>query len=161
MTALNAYNEALFLVQTATNLANSAVATWGALSSSGSGQSVITGTSLAKQNNQTPQQTYFQLFFGYYTSRTLFTVQTPWAVFQNMAIQSIRAVQDAETNVITDFECTFKQMNFASTMAVIGNLGSQYSGVGRQPNQISPNNYGGQGSLGQNTTFSTSPGIAP
>ena len=79
VTALNSYNEALFLYQTAHNAIQSGVSTWGALSGTG-GESVISGTSLAKQSNQTPQQTYFQLFFGYWANRTLFTVQTPWEI---------------------------------------------------------------------------------
>ena len=48
--------------------------------------------------------------------RERFPVQTPWAVFQNMAILRLTATQDAETNVITDFEVTFKLIRMASTI---------------------------------------------
>lgn len=157
VTALNAYNEALFLYQTGANLLASAVSTWGALSGSNSGLSVISGTTLAKQNNQSPQQTYYQLFFGYWSSRTLFTVQTPWAVFQNMAIASMRAIQDAETNSISDFEVTFKQMNFATTATTLGAVNSSFTGQGRQPNQLASNINLGVGSLGPTNSLSVGP----
>jgi hypothetical protein len=35
-----------------------------------------------------------------------------------MAIQSLRAIQNPETRVITDFEVTFKQMRFSSTQLI-------------------------------------------
>lgn len=124
VTALNAYNEALFLYQTAISAGNAGVSTWNSINGSG-GENVITDGQLLNNtfnnqtgvvtNSQNKQQVAFQQFFGYYSSRTLFTVQTPWAVFQNCAIQSLRAVQDETTNVITDFEVTFKQMRFAKT----------------------------------------------
>lgn len=113
-TALIAYNEAFFLYQTASNAANAAVSAWSSLSGS-SGESVINGQGLTTQSNQNKQQTAFQQFYGYWRSRTLFTVQTPWAVFQNMAIKSLRAIQDAETRVITDFEVSFKMIRTAAT----------------------------------------------
>jgi len=59
------------------------------------------------------------LFYGYWQSRTLFTVQTPWAIFQDMAIQNLRAIQDDSTRMITDFEITFKMLRFAAA-AVAG-----------------------------------------
>lgn len=161
VTALNAYNEALFLYQTAATVANSAVSTWSALSGTG-GESVITGTSLDAQKNQSKQQSYFQQFFGYWANRTLFTVQTPWAVFQNMAIQSVRAIQEADTNVITDFEVTFKQMNFASTESNVLSTDQAYliSG-GRTYNQSLPDVNNGTGSLSSDTSFSLDPNANP
>lgn len=122
-TALVAYSEAFFLYQTASNLANAAVSAWNSLSGGG-GENVIGSNGLGGSfntatgevtNNQSKQQTMFQQFYGYWRTRTLFTVQTPWAVFQNMAIKSLRAIQDAETNVLTDFEVSFKMIRYAST----------------------------------------------
>lgn len=115
ITALEAYNEALFAYQTVTGLANSLNSAWSSITGGAGGESVINGLSISQQANQTKQQQYFQQFYLNWINRTLFTVQTPWAVFQNMAIKSLRAIQAAETNVITDFELTFKQMRFAST----------------------------------------------
>ncbi len=120
-TALIAYNQAFFLYQVGANAANSAVSAWSSISNSG-------------QSQQTKQQQAFQQFYGYWQSRTLFTVQTPWAIFQNMAIKSLRAIQDAETNVISDFEVSFKRMRFATTESSIpislqGRAASQSQGL--------------------------------
>lgn len=133
-TALLAYSEAFFLYQTAANALNAAVSAWSSLSGA-SGESVINGQGVTTASNQNNQQTYFQQFYGYWRARTLFTVQTPWAVFQNMAIENLRAVQDAETNAITDFEITFKMIRTASTVTIgipqgfQGRLNAQAAGV--------------------------------
>lgn len=100
--ALIAYNEAFFAYQVATQAAQSAVSTW---------NSVVNGSS----ENQTKQQIAFNQFFGFWSKKVLFTVQTPWAIFQNMAIKSMRAIQDDSTRMITDFELTFKRVRFAQT----------------------------------------------
>jgi hypothetical protein len=119
-TALLAYNEAFFLYQTAANAANSAVSAWNSITgvAGSGGESVIGSNGLTQQPNQTKQQQAFQQFYGYWRNRTLFTVQTPWAVFQNMAIKNLRAIQDAQTNVITDFEVTFKMIRIATTQTL-------------------------------------------
>ena len=67
------------------------------------------------QQNQTEQQKMFNNFYSYWKDRTLFTVQTPWAIFENCIIMNLRAIQSSETNVISDFEVTFKVMRFAET----------------------------------------------
>lgn len=117
-TAQLAYNEAFFLYQTAQTALQSAVSAVGSLSnaiSGSSGQSVINGQVIEVSQNQNLQQAAFQTFFGYWSQRILFTIQTPWAVFENMAILSLEAVQDAETNVISTFNVTFKAINFVSS----------------------------------------------
>lgn len=124
-TALIAYNEAVFAAQTALNLAGAAI---GAVSSLGNfisggnaGQNVINADIVKESSNQNKQQTAYIQFYTNQTKNVLYTVQTPWAVFQNMAIQSLKAVQDESTNVITDFEITFKQMRFAATLVTNAN----------------------------------------
>lgn len=121
-TALLAYANAFQLYQVAANAARSAIDAWstinGAGSGAGGGETVINGTSVIVAENQTQQQIYFQQFYGYWERRTLFTVQTPWAVFQDMVIQNMRAIQNAETRMISDFEIIFKQMRFASTQLI-------------------------------------------
>lgn len=114
-TALVAYTEALLAYEIANAAVTTAQSGLSSLAGTG-GESVISGNGIVQEANQNKQQTYFQQFYVYWLNRILFTVQTPWAVFQNMAIESLRAVQDAETNVITDFEVTFKQIRFASTV---------------------------------------------
>ncbi len=139
-TALLAYANAFALYQTGASLVDSAVATWssinGLLGGAGGGQSVINGGGLIPRPNQTKQQIYFQQFYGYWRNRTLFTIQTPWAIFQDMAIESLRAIQDPETRVITDFEVTFKLMRFASTQIFTNELyGNNNNFQGRAFNQ--------------------------
>lgn len=118
-TALIAYSEAFLLYQVANNAINSAVAAWSSVTGTG-GESVIDSTGLVPQTNQNKQQIAFQQFYGFWRERRLFTVQTPWAVFKNMAIKSLRAVQDAETRVITDFEVSFKMIRTAKTATSSG-----------------------------------------
>ena len=127
-TALLAYNEAFQAYQVAVNAAQSAVSAYqsiaGLVSGSGTTQSVIGNNGLNGSSSflasftQSKQQAAFQQFWGYWNSRTLFTVQTPWAVFQNMAIMKLRAIQSAETNVITDFEVTFKRIKQAKLTTI-------------------------------------------
>ncbi len=125
-TALIAYNEAFLGYQVAINAKNAAVSSWTSISNIGStdpnaGQSVIGSSGLKKETRaQSKEHIAFQQFYGYWRDRTLFTVQTPWAVFQNMAIKSLRAVQDAETRVITDFEVTFKMIRTVKTASTPG-----------------------------------------
>lgn len=142
LTALLAYNEAFQLYQVAANAQNSAVAAWSSINGTG-GQNVIGSNGLTAQPNQNKQQTYFQQFYGFWRNKTLFTVQTPWAVFQNMAIKSLRAIQDAETNVITDFEVSFKMIRIASTLSIPG-IPLIYQG--RAANQADPLNVLGTSS---------------
>lgn len=122
VTAQLAYDTAFAAYQLAASAVNSSISAVSSIGGTG-GESVIgsIGTNVQKASSQNRQQTYFQLFYGYWQTRTLFTVQTPWAIFQNMAIQSCRPIQDAETRMITDFEVTFKMINVASTQ-ILGAL---------------------------------------
>lgn len=116
--ALIAYNEAAYAYSTGINTYNSAVSAFNSITGNGGesviGSGVANSTGVSSRANQTKQALYFQQFYGYWYQRTLFTIQTPWAVFTDMAIKSLRAIQSAETNVITDFEITFKQIRYAS-----------------------------------------------
>lgn len=143
ITAQNAYNEAFLAYQLLANAGNAAVSAWSSVSNlvSGSdGQSVVgPDGSLTTASSQNKQQVMFQQFYGYWQQRTLFTVQTPWAVFQNMAIFKLRAVQDESTNVITDFDVTFKMIrtaqtadSVASTASFAGRAATQASGLVNQ-----------------------------
>lgn len=67
---------------------------------------------------QNKQQKAFAKFYQAQQARTLFTIQTPWNIFTNMAIKSLRAIQNSETRMITDFEIQFKQINFINTTVV-------------------------------------------
>lgn len=136
LTAELAYAKAFQAYQIASSVVNSAVGTWASINGGGGSgdQGVINGGGLQNgdKKTQTQQQIYFQQFYGYWKSRTLFTIQTPWAVFQDMIIMGLKAVQDAETKMISDFEITFKLMRFASTILVA-------------TNQLNSNNFEGRG----------------
>lgn len=116
-TALLRYSEAFQLYQVNTKAFDSSVSAISSLTEN-EGTSVINGgtTLFKKISHQNKQQSMFQQFYGYWRNRVLFTVQTPWAVFQNCAIQSLRAIQDSETQVITDFEVKFKLIRMANTV---------------------------------------------
>lgn len=131
-TALIAYNTAFQLYQAAQVLSRSAVQAW-------------TNT---PANDQTLQQLGFQFFYAYWQSRILFTIQTPWNVFNNMAIQSLNAVQDAETRMVSDFEITFKKIRFAQTLTTVDQVDAQE----RLANQKAPVT-----NLGTNTPVQTVP----
>lgn len=64
---------------------------------------------------QTKQQVFFQRFYALWRERRLFTVQTPWAIFKNCAIQNLRVIQSEDNAEISDFELTFKVLRFAET----------------------------------------------
>lgn len=105
LSAQIAYNEAAFLYANAQNAANAATALW---SSIGGGSN----------QNQTKQQIAFQAWYGYRQANTLFTVQTPWGIFSDCAIQNITTVQDDTTQVVTEFSVIFKKMRFSTTQAL-------------------------------------------
>lgn len=137
VTAEIAYAEAFQLYQVASNVVDSAVNAWssvGNLITGSNGQTVIGSNGEVLATAQNKQQTAFQQFYGYWRERRLFTVQTPWAVFQNMAIRSLRAIQDAETRMITDFEVSFKMIRTAATFNVAAQL-SDNSTQGRLESQ--------------------------
>lgn len=134
VTALLAYNEALFLYQTGASVINAGTSAWSTIGGSG-GESIINGNSIQVQKNQTPQQVAFQQFYSYAQNRTLFTIQTPWAIFQNCAIKTLRAIQDETTKSVTDFEVTFKLIRTASTQVVASNTVGTLAG--RAANQYS------------------------
>lgn len=113
-----AYNTAEQLYRTA-QTTKAAIDSWRTVNLSGQQVNVIGSNGLRDQRpnqTQTKQQVAFQQFYGYWRTRTLFTIQTPWAIFSNMAIQSLRAIQSEETRMITDFEITFKMMRFAQVV---------------------------------------------
>jgi len=114
-----AYNEALLAYQVAAGAVNAGVAAVSSISnaiSGSNGQTTVDAEGhISEGSVQSKQQQIFSQFYGYWVDRTLFSVQTPWCVFQNMAIKSLRAIQDADTRMITDFEVQFKQIRVAQT----------------------------------------------
>lgn len=119
-TALIALNRAVFAYQAGRNAINalaSSASSLNSLISEQSGQGVIGPDGFIPGGVQNKQQTAYQTWYGYWRTRTLFNVQTPWAVFQNMAIKSLRAIQDADTAVVTGFEIQFKMIRTAQSVS--------------------------------------------
>jgi hypothetical protein len=115
-TALLAYNEAVQAYQIGNLALTAGVSAFNALSGAGSGSASAQAQArlgLVPIAVQTKQQAAFTLFYGYWQARQLFTVQTPWAIFQNMMLKSIRPMQDPETDSYSTFQVTFKHMRFA------------------------------------------------
>jgi len=150
-TALLAYTNALQAYQVAKAVKNNAVAAWSSINGGG-GSSIINGGGIQNKPNQTQQQIYFQQIASYIKNRTLFTVQTPWAIFQDMAIMSFKAIQSGETRMITDFKITFKMLQFATTQ-LVGNTLYDYNNLeGRAADQGAPEVDLGTSQLQQSTT---------
>lgn len=130
-TALIGYTKALLAYEQASQAANSAVSAWTTLQNvfqGGSSQNVVGSGVITKGNQLNKQQTAFAELYGYWAQRTLFDVQTPWAVLTNMAIENMTSTQTEETNKISEFEVTFKSIRVAKTKTEAGNLSSIMSG---------------------------------
>ena len=65
---------------------------------------------------QTKQEQAFASLFSMWQSRQVFTVDTPWAYFDNMVIESLVPMQDEKTESWSDFTVTLKRMTFSSTV---------------------------------------------
>lgn len=81
----------------------------------------------------TRQQAAFNYFYAMWRARQLCTVETPWNVFTDMAIDDVRCQQDEETKVISEFSVTFKKIRKAQTavsvgISVAGRVGQMASG---------------------------------
>lgn len=70
---------------------------------------------------KTKQQTAFNDLYKMWQERTLFWVHTPFGQFENMAIQSLNAVQNGENKYISDFTVTFKQIRYTQVYIQVNN----------------------------------------
>lgn len=64
----------------------------------------------ALPTSQSKQSRTFAYFYQLWKGRQLFTVETPWGYFTDMAISSCRASQDDETRFRSTFTLTFKKI---------------------------------------------------
>jgi hypothetical protein len=126
LTTIGAYTPGLsasallaYAYSTIDNAVSNVVSTYNSLNAAKDsiGQNIVSSDGLSGNQPTNKQQEMFQQFYGYWRNRYLFTVQTPWAVFDNMAIKSLRAVQDADSAVITNFEVTFKMIRYAKELS--------------------------------------------
>ena len=72
----------------------------------------------------TKQQEAYQFLESLMLSRQIFLVQTPYRFFDNMAIETLRFVQDETTRSWSDIAITLKQMRFVEVQTVTSNSAS-------------------------------------
>ena len=92
------------------------------------------------------QQNIVGFLYQLWTGRVLFTVETPWGIFANMAIESCEPSQDATTENITDISVTFKKLRLASQVIV-----NPQTSAGRLIYQQGEGNPSLNGNVGQVT----------
>ncbi len=85
-----------------------------------------------KTTNGTKQQKAFNYFYTAWGDRQLFTVETPYQTYKNMAIEDVRALQRGETRLISEFSVTFKQIRTVDTLVSLSGL----KAVGRSLNVL-------------------------
>lgn len=104
---------------------------------------------------QTKQSKAYGYFKKKWQDRELFTVQTPWEILTNMSIENLHAVQEGDSNTVSDFRIVFKQMNFANTISSVASIAqgrrqAQASGRVSQgaqnPTPTNAPNFGGDNS---------------
>lgn len=93
------------------------------------------GPALNKQ-----QQAYFQLS-SLRIARVVFTVFTPFQVFDNMVIVSLRSTQSEKTKTMSDFTVVLKQLNFSNNLTV-SSYQANYGGRAAQNKQVLSQNGG-------------------
>lgn len=67
------------------------------------------------------QQNAFNYFKALRDARILCQVETPYGVFQNMAILRLQAVQKGDTKLISDFMVTFKEIKTVNSVLLAAN----------------------------------------
>lgn len=68
-----------------------------------------------KSTTATRQQDAFKYFYDIWESRQLCRVETPYGIFDNMAVESVRAKQDETTRLVSDFVVSFKKIRTTET----------------------------------------------
>ena len=98
----------------------------------------------------TRQSSVFGYFYQLWKGRALFSVQTPWGIFNNMAILSIDALQEEDSIYKSNFTITFKKIRIAGDATVVtGNLAGRAVAQALAPAPVN------QGIAGQATTTTT------
>lgn len=87
---------------------------------------------------QTKQQKAYAQLEAIQESRQVFTVVTPYRLFENMVIESLVFVQPEETRFVSDIVVTLKQMRFAQVISTPKYL-SRFGGRAAYQNQPETN----------------------
>lgn len=97
--------------------------------------------------NQTKQAGAFAYFYNLWKGRVLCSVETPWGIWTNMAIEGYRAEQEADSRYKSNFKLTFKKIRFAGIVSVqVGQL------AGRRVAQVGQSDPTQNGNAGQSDT---------
>jgi len=98
-----------------------------------------------KEPSLNTQQKAFNFFYSVWRSRQLVTVETPWAIFGDCAIEGVSFKQGAQSTAKTELTVKLKVLNFAKTKS------STHFGVlgGRSKGQGSGGGNAGRGSTKQ------------
>lgn len=95
--------------------------------------SILTGSSTSANK----QQNAYQTFYNFWVTRQLCTVETPFGVLYNMAIERVTPMQPENTPLISEFSITFKQIRLATTLTTPLTINNP-DGSGF----VSPSNFG-------------------
>lgn len=63
---------------------------------------------------ETKQAQAYQKLESLWDKKVLFSVETPYKIYDNMAIETLSFIQSEVTNMVSDISLTLKQMRFAS-----------------------------------------------
>lgn len=80
------------------------------------------GSRLPQQPNQTKQSVVYGYLYQLWKGRQLFSVETPWGFFTNMAILSVSARQSAESKSVSEFSITFKKIRTVRSVTITPGL---------------------------------------
>ena len=67
-----------------------------------------------KAEKVSKQTEAFEMLYGFWKSRTLLTVQTPWITFDNCAIVKVSFTQPESTESLSEISVTLKKIRFAN-----------------------------------------------
>jgi hypothetical protein len=65
--------------------------------------------------SSTKQQKAYNYFLNLWMARILCTVETPWAIWEKMAIENVRIIQKDDNKFVSEFSITFKQIRVVSS----------------------------------------------
>lgn len=88
----------------------------------------VFGSSL--DNDMNAQQKAFSFFYSTWRARNLVTVETPWAIFGDCAIEGVSFKQGSQSTEKTELSVKLKVLNFAKTKSSLyfGVLGGRSAG---------------------------------
>ena len=78
---------------------------------------------VSRPTNQSKQEYVFRFFFTAWRSKMLFTVETPWGIFDKMAIERVNVNQGENSRFVSDFTISFKQIRTAKDVKVVKAIG--------------------------------------